>query len=185
MAGFLVILPRQCDHFVRISPLDTATWNWWSQKVAGGGLLSPGFACNRCPPLDVRDIEAVCSTVATMVPERKDPVTSEMRPNETDDYAAFLVRLLHTTEGRCTESSCSQRSLPAAERTRSRPSAARGPWFWTEKRLFIGAAGFNHQFEDMTLTDRAREIAIVPDNIWARFFYHLARETVQALREED
>ena len=48
----------------------------------------------------------------------------------------------------------------------------------------IGAMGINHQFEDMSLVDRAREIAVVPDNIWARSFYHLARETIQALRED-
>ena len=48
----------------------------------------------------------------------------------------------------------------------------------------IGAIGFNHQFEDMSLVDRARGISVIPDNIWARSFYHLARETVQALREE-
>jgi predicted dehydrogenase len=48
----------------------------------------------------------------------------------------------------------------------------------------LGAIGFNHQFEDLSLADRALEISVIPNNIWARSFYHLARETVQALRED-
>jgi predicted dehydrogenase len=47
-----------------------------------------------------------------------------------------------------------------------------------------GALGYNHAFEDLSLGDRALEISILPNNIWARSFYHLARETVQALRED-
>lgn len=159
-------------------------WNWWSQKSAGGGLLG-ALGSHAIDALHwmFGDIEAVCSTVATMVPERKDPVTSEMRPNETDDYAAFLVRFT-PHDGRSMHGVVLLSALfTSGGKNQITAVGSKGTLVLDGEETLIGAAGFNHQFEDMTLTDRAREIAIVPDNIWARSFYHLARETVQALRE--
>lgn len=159
-------------------------WNWWSQKSAGGGLLGAlGSHAIDALRWMFGDIEAVCSTVATMVPERKDPATGEMRPNETDDYVSFLVRF-SPQDGVSRHAVVVLSALfTSGGKNQITVVGSKGTLVLDGEETLIGAAGFNHQFEDMTLTDRAREIAIVPDNIWARSFYHLARETVQALRE--
>src|SRR5215510_6539431 len=69
-------------------------WNWWSQKSAGGGLLGAlGSHAIDAVRWLFGEIESVCGAVDTMVTERKDPVTSEMRLNETDDYCSFLLKL--------------------------------------------------------------------------------------------
>ncbi|MFM8394389.1 MAG: Gfo/Idh/MocA family protein, partial [Acidobacteriota bacterium] len=68
-------------------------WNWWSQRSAGGGLLGAlGSHAIDAVRWLFGEIEAVSSTVATMIPTRKDPVSGENRPNETDDYCSLLVR---------------------------------------------------------------------------------------------
>src|SRR5262249_17810880 len=68
-------------------------WNWWSQKSAGGGLLG-ALGSHAIDALHwmFGEIEAVSGSVATMIPERKDPRSGEMRANETDDYCSFLAR---------------------------------------------------------------------------------------------
>ncbi len=45
----------------------------------------------------------------------------------------------------------------------------------------MAARGFNARFEDLTPADPAREIGGIPDNQWARSFYHLAGSTIGAL----
>jgi predicted dehydrogenase len=50
-----------------------------------------------------------------------------------------------------------------------------------DEKLLV-ARGYNTPFEDFSVPDPAREVAGLPDNIWARSFYHLARETIGALR---
>ncbi len=160
-------------------------WNWWSQKSAGGGLLGAlGSHAIDALRWMFGDIEAVCSTVATMVPERKDSITGEMRPNETDDYVAFLVRFTPQEDRSMHGAAVLSALYTSGGKNQITAVGSKGTLVLDGEETLIGAAGFNHQFEDMTLTDRAREIAIVPDNIWARSFYHLARETVQAIREE-
>src|SRR5215475_2644610 len=69
-------------------------WNWWSQRSAGGGLLGAlGSHAIDAVRWLFGEIEAVCGAVGTMVPERKDQMNGEMKPNETDDYCAFLLKL--------------------------------------------------------------------------------------------
>lgn len=159
-------------------------WNWWSQKSAGGGLLG-ALGSHAIDALHwmFGEVEAVCSTVATVIPERKDPKTGEMRPNETDDYCSFLVRFVKQ------ESSISHGVVllsalyTSGGKNQIAAVGSNGTLVLEGDETLLGAMGYNHQFEDMSLSDRAREISVIPDNIWARSFYHLAREAVQALRE--
>lgn len=159
-------------------------WNWWSQKSAGGGLLGAlGSHAIDALRWTFGEVEAVCSTVATMVPERKDAKTGEMKPNETDDYCSFLVRLKSQDER--TSHAIVQLSALYASGGKNQVTAvgSNGTLVLDGEEVLLGAIGYNHPFEEMSLADRAREISVIPDNIWARSFYHLARETVQAMRE--
>ncbi|MFN0108762.1 MAG: Gfo/Idh/MocA family protein [Blastocatellia bacterium] len=159
-------------------------WNWWSQKSAGGGLLGAlGSHAIDALRWTFGDVEAVCSSVATMVPERKDARSSEMKPNETDDYCSFLARI-KSQDGH-TSHAIVQLSALYASGGKNQVTAvgSNGTLVLDGEEVLLGAIGYNHPFEEMSLTDRAREISVIPDNIWARSFYHLARETVQALRE--
>lgn len=160
-------------------------WNWWSQKSSGGGLLGAlGSHAIDAVRWMFGDIAAVCSTVATLVPERKDARTSEMKPNETDDYCSVLLRFA-PHENR-TSHGVIQLSALYASGGKNQISAvgSNGTLVLDGEETLLGAIGYNHPFEDMSLADRAREISVLPDNVWARSFYHLARETAQALRED-
>jgi predicted dehydrogenase len=160
-------------------------WGWWSQRSAGGGLLGAlgSHAIDALRWL-FGELEAVCSSVATMVPERKDPQTGEMRPNETDDYCSFLFRLV-PQRGRLIHGTVLLSALyPSGGKNNITVVGGKGTLVLDGDENLSGALGFNHPFEEMSLADRAREVSWLPDNIWARSFYHLARETVQALHEK-
>jgi predicted dehydrogenase len=159
-------------------------WNWWSQRSAGGGLLGAlGSHAIDAVRWLFGEIEAVSSTVATMIPQRKDPVSGENRPNETDDYCSLLLRFA-PQNGRTTHGVIVLSALyTSGGKNQITAVGSNGTLVMDGDETLIGAIGYNHQFEDMSLVDRARGISIVPDNIWSRSFYHLARETVQALRE--
>ena len=160
-------------------------WNWWSQKSAGGGLLGAlGSHAIDAIRWMFGEIDAVCSTVTTMVPDRKDPKTGEMKPNETDDYCSFLIRFAPQNGFQPQGMVLLSALYVSGGKNQVTAVGSKGTLMLDGDEILLGAAGFNHQFEDMSLADRAREIAVVPDNIWARSFYHLARETIQALRED-
>ena len=159
-------------------------WNWWSQKSAGGGLLGAlgSHAIDALRWL-FGEIDSVCSVVTTMIPERKDAKTGEMRPNETDDYVSFLVKFA-PRENRLAHGAVMLSALYASGgKNQITAVGSNGTLMIEGDEMLLGAIGYNQQFEDMSLADRALEIAVIPNNIWARSFYHLARETVQALRE--
>ncbi|MFN0087586.1 MAG: Gfo/Idh/MocA family protein [Blastocatellia bacterium] len=160
-------------------------WNWWSQKRAGGGLLGAlGSHVIDAVRWMFGEIDSVCGTVATMVPERKDPKTGEMRPNETDDYVSILMRMT-SSDGRLVHGAALLSALyPSGGKNQVTAVGSKGTLVLDGEETLLGALGYNHQFEDMSLSDRALEISVLPNNIWARSFYHLARETVQALRED-
>lgn len=160
-------------------------WNWWSQKSAGGGLLGAlGSHAIDAVRWMFGEIEGVSSTVATMIPERKDAKTSEMKPNETDDYVSFMLRIV-TPSGRIAHGTILLSALYASGgKNQVTAVGSNGTLVLDGDEMLLGALGYNHQFEDMSLADRALEISVIPNNIWARSFYHFARETVQALREE-
>jgi predicted dehydrogenase len=134
------------------------------------------------------EIESVCGAVETMVPERKDPVSGEMKSNETDDYCSFMMKLAPHDRRRRGSAAYGVTSLSAlfASGGKNQVTAAgsHGTLVLDGEETLSGAIGYNHSFEDLSLGDRALEISILPNNIWARSFYHLARETVQALRED-
>lgn len=160
-------------------------WNWWSQKAAGGGLLGAlGSHAIDAARWLFGEIEAVASTVTTLIPERRDPKTGEMKPNETDDYVSFLTRFApqdgHPAHGVVMLSAL----YASGGKNQITAVGSNGTLVLDGDETLLGALGHNHQFEEMSLSDRAREISLIPDNIWARSFYHLARETVQALRED-
>jgi len=164
-------------------------WNWWSQQSAGGGLLGAlGSHSIDAVRWIFGEIESVCGAVETMVHERKDPVSGEMRPNETDDYCSFLMKLIPHDRGRRAGAARGVVTLSAmyASGGKNQVCAAgsKGTLVLDGEETLSGALGYNHSFEDLSLGDRALEISILPNNIWARSFYHLARETVQALRED-
>jgi predicted dehydrogenase len=159
-------------------------WNWWSQRSAGGGLLG-ALGSHTIDALHwiFGDIEEVCSQVATMVPERRETKTGEMKPNETDDYTSILIRFA-PRDGRQPNGVVLLSALYASGgKNQVAAIGSKGTLIIEGEETLIGAMGYNHQFEEMSLKDRAREISVLPDNIWARSFYHMARETVQALRE--
>lgn len=163
-------------------------WNWWSRKSAGGGLLGAlGSHAIDAVRWLFGEIDSVCGAVETMVPERKDPLTGEMRPNETDDYCAFLLKLAQQDGQERARTAYGTALLSAlfASGGKNQVTAAgsKGTLVLDGEETLSGAIGYNHPFEDMSLADRALEISILPNNIWARSFYHMARETVQALRE--
>jgi predicted dehydrogenase len=160
-------------------------WNWWSQRSAGGGLLGAlGSHAIDAIHWMFGEIEAVSSVVETIITERKETESGEMRPNETDDYCSFLIRF--APRHRRPSHGVVQLSALYASGGKNRFTAvgSEGTLMMDGDEALLGAQGYNKQFEDLSLPDRAREVAVVPDNIWARSFYHLAREVVQALREE-
>jgi predicted dehydrogenase len=164
-------------------------WNWWSQKSAGGGLLGAlGSHAIDAVRWLFGEIESVCGMVETTVPERKDPVSGEMRRNETDDYCSFLMKLTPHDKGRRAGAAYGVVSLSAlftsGGKNQITATGSKGTLVLDGEETMSGALGYNHSFEDLSLGDRALEISILPNNIWARSFYHLARETVQALRED-
>jgi predicted dehydrogenase len=158
-------------------------WNWWAQKAAGGGLLGAlgSHAIDQLRWL-CGEVESVCADVATMVPARPD-AAGQMRANETDDYCAFLARFA-PRGGRTAHATVLLSALYASGgKNQMTVAGERGTLILDGDETLLGSQGYNMPFEDFSLVDRAREAAVVPDNLWARSFYHFARETVAALQE--
>ncbi|MGH9802266.1 MAG: Gfo/Idh/MocA family oxidoreductase, partial [Blastocatellia bacterium] len=102
---------------------------------------------------------------------------------ETDDYCSFLVHF-KSQGGRAAHAIVQLSALyVSGGKNQVTAVGSNGTLVLDGEEVLLGAIGYNHPFEEMSLADRAREISVIPDNIWARSFYHLARETVQALRE--
>ncbi len=163
-------------------------WNWWSQKSAGGGLLGAlGSHVIDAVRWLFGEIESVCGAVETMVSERKDPASGLMKPNETDDYCSFMMKVApHDGSGsarRAVGVATLSALFASGGKNHVGVVGSHGTLVLDGEENLSGAIGYNHSFEDLSLGDRAQEISILPNNIWARSFYHLARETVQALRE--
>ncbi len=160
-------------------------WNWWSQRSAGGGLLGAlGSHAIDAIHWMFGEIEAVSSDVETIITERKETKTEEMRTNETDDYCSFLIRFA-PRHGRRSYGVVLLSALYASGgQNQFTAVGSHGTLMMDGDETLIGARGYNKPFENLSVPDRAREAAFIPDNIWARSFYHLAREVVQALREE-
>ncbi len=160
-------------------------WNWWSQQSAGGGLLG-ALGSHAIDALQwmFGEIESVCGSVETMVAQRRDAATGEMKPNETDDYCSFLLKFA-PREDRAAHGPILLSALFASGgKNQLMAVGSKGTLVLDGEETLLGATGHNHQFEDTSLADRALEISVIPNNIWARSFYHLAREAVQALRED-
>jgi predicted dehydrogenase len=159
-------------------------WNWWSQKSAGGGLLGAlGSHAIDAIHWIFGEIDAVCGTVETIIPERKDPKSGEMRRNETDDFCSFQLRLTSREGGTAFGVAVLSALYTSGGKNQFTAVGSHGTLMMDGDETLYGTRGFNRTFEDLSLPDRARAVALVPDNLWARSFYHLARESVQALRE--
>jgi len=159
-------------------------WNWWAQKSEGGGLLGAlgSHAIDALRWL-FGDIEAVASTVATMVPARRDPVSGEMRPVETDDYCSFLLRFA-PRRGRDAHGVVTLSALfPSGGRNQIMIAGERGTIILENDETLLAAEGSNTPLEDLSVHDCAREVAGIPANLWARSFYHLAGATLEVLRK--
>ena len=159
-------------------------WNWWAQKSAGGGLLGAlgSHAIDALRWL-FGDIEAVASTVATMVPTRRDPATGETRPVETDDYSSFLLRFSPRGGRRAYGVVTLSALFASGGRNQIMIAGERGTIILENDETLLAAQGFNTPFADLSVHDPAREVTGIPGNIWARSFYHLAGATLEALRE--
>ncbi|MGH9839178.1 MAG: Gfo/Idh/MocA family protein [Blastocatellia bacterium] len=159
-------------------------WNWWSEVSQGGGLLGAlGSHAIDALRWMFGEIESVSGVVETLIPERKDAKTGEMKSNETDDYVSFLVQFA-PQNGRAAHGTVLLSALFASGgKNHLTAAGSNGTLMMEGDEQLLGAIGYSQQFEDMSLVDRALEISVLPNNIWARSFYHLARETVQALRE--
>lgn len=159
-------------------------WNWWAEKARGGGLLGAlgSHAIDQLRWL-CGEIEAVCADVGTLVPTRIDPMTKKPRMVETDDYCSLLVRF--AAQGARTPRGTVLLSALYASGGKNQITVAgdKGTLILEGDEKLLGAQGYNTPFEDFSLPDRALEIAAIPDNLWARSFYHLARETVVALQD--
>jgi predicted dehydrogenase len=159
-------------------------WNWWAEKSKGGGLLGAlgSHAIDQMRWL-FGEIESVCADVATLVTSRIDPATNQPRTNETDDYCTFLVRFA-PRNGRTFHGTVLLTALYASGgKNQMTVAGDQGTLVLDGDETLLGSQGFNKSFEDFSLKDRALEIAMIPDNLWARSFYHLARETIVALQE--
>src|SRR5262245_53144615 len=159
-------------------------WNWWSRSSAGGGLLGAlGSHAIDMLRWIFGEIDSVASTVATIVPERRDPKTGEIKANETDDYVSFLLKFLSHDGGISHGTVLLSALYASGGKNQLTAVGSNGTLMIDGDEVLLGAIGYSQQFEDMSLADRALEISVIQNNIWARSFYHLARETVQALRE--
>jgi len=158
-------------------------WNWWAQRSAGGGLLG-ALGSHVIDQLRwvFGEIEAVCGTVATMVPAREDPTTGEMRAVETDDYCSFLLRFAPRRGRRAQGMVLLSAVYGSGGKNQMTAVGERGTLVLDGDETLLGARGFNTPFEDFSLTDRALEVSWLPDNLWARAFYHLANEVIHAVR---
>ena len=159
-------------------------WNWWAQKSAGGGLLGAlGSHVIDALRWLFGDIESVASTVATMVPARRDPATGEMRAVETDDYCAFLLRFA-PRGGRHAFGVVTLSALFASGgRNQIMIAGERGTIILEDDETLLAGEGFNAPLADLSVQDPAREVTGIPGNLWARSFYHLAGATLEALQE--
>src|SRR5262249_12612547 len=151
---------------------------------AGGGLLGAlGSHAIDMLRWIFGEIDSVASTVTTVIPERRDTKTGEMRSNETDDYASFLLKF-RSHEGGISHGTVLLSALYASGgKNQLTAVGSNGTLMIDGDEVLLGAIGYSQQFEDMSLADRALKLSVIPNNIWARSCYHLARETVQALRE--
>lgn len=159
-------------------------WNWWAQKSAGGGLLGAlgSHAIDALRWL-CGDIEAVTSTVATMIPVRLDPVTDRMRAVETDDYCSFLLRFA-PRRGRVAHGAVTLSALySSGGKNQLTLVGERGVIRLDDDETLTAASGFNAPFENLSVNDPAHGVEGIPANLWARSFYHLAAATIDALRE--
>lgn len=158
-------------------------WNWWAQSAAGGGLLGAlGSHAIDALRWMVGEIEAVCGTVAAIIPARPDPATSEMRAVDSDDYCSFLLRFA-PRRGRTTHGVVLLSAVYASGgKNQITIAGERGTLFLEGDETLLGSEGYNTPLENLSVADPAREVAGLPDNVWARSFYHLAGETIRALR---
>src|SRR5262249_60352022 len=130
--------------------------NWLAGKSAGGGLLGAlGSHAIDAMRWLFGDIESVCGAVETMVPERKDPVSGEMKPNETDDYCSFLIKLAPHDGSHRLRTACGAVLLSAlfASGGKNQVTAAgsKGTLVLDGEETLSGALGYNQSFEDMSL----------------------------------
>jgi predicted dehydrogenase len=160
-------------------------WNWWSQKSAGGGLLGAlgSHAIDTLRWL-FGDIDAVAASVATIVPMRVDPETNQPREVETDDYCSFLFRFSDSHASRAL-GTVTLTAVQASGGTNELTLAGEHGTIILDNEKLLAAKGFNAPFEDLTPADPARKIEGIPDNQWARSFYHLADKTIGALLKEE
>ncbi len=158
-------------------------WNWWAQKSAGGGLLGAlgSHAIDALRWL-IGEIEEVTGDVATVVPGRVDPETGNLRPVETDDYCSFLVHFAGDSGYRASGVVVLSAVFASGGKNQIAIAGELGTIILDGDERLSVAAGFNREFEDMSVADPARTISEIPGNIWSRSFYHLACKVIASLK---
>ena len=123
--------------------------------VGGGGLLGAlGSHAIDAVRWLFGEIESVCGAVETLVHERKDPVSGEMRPNETDDYCSFLMKLIPHDRGRrgAARGVVSLSAMYASGgKNQVCAAGSLGTLVLDGEETLSGALGYNHSFEDLSL----------------------------------
>jgi len=159
-------------------------WNWWSQKSAGGGLLGAlgSHVIDQLRWL-FGEIAAVSGSVATLVPARPDPETGELRRVETDDYCSFLARFAPRRDRAAHATVILSALYASGGRNQMLMAGDRGTLVLDGDEQLLGAGGYGAPLADFSVPDPARAVPGVPDNVWARAFYHFAGAAVGALRE--
>src|SRR5262249_35807400 len=144
-------------------------WNWWSQKSAGGGLLGAlGSHAIDAVRWLFGEIESVCGVGETMGYDRKDPGSGGLQLNETDGYCSFCKEvaphggLRRVGGAHCTVSLSAL--FASGGKNQITAAGSKGTLVLDGEETMSGALGYDHPFEDMSLGDRALEIAILPNN---------------------
>ena len=155
-------------------------WSWWSDRECGGGALGAigSHAVDSLRHL-LGEVESVRGSLATLIPQRRDPASGTMRAVTADDYAAAWLRfasgaratlLVSTVEGerehRLTLAG-SEGCARLDEQQPLRTALGREPW---------KTAGAPEDLPPST------ELGI-PDTDWARAFLRFSRRIVEAVLE--
>ena len=154
-------------------------FSWWNQRSTGGGLLG-AIGSHMLDALrwwlgEIRDVDC---RLRTFITERPDKDTGEMRRVEADDYASLRLGFVN---GAAVEASMLSVATGEPEH-RFEIIGTSGALVLDDERWSL-TGWRDGQIESHTLSDPARGLAGMPDNVWAAGFVHYARAIVGALRE--
>jgi predicted dehydrogenase len=161
-------------------------WNWWSDKLAGGGVLGAigSHAIDGLQWMLGAQVSSVFCQLATHVPERADALTGAMRRVTSDDEANLVLRF---KDGELTQGATGTVSMSMTEAGRAEHCLE---LYGSEGALRLeGAfdlwyAGVGDGDWKQVETERGDLLATgLNDNEWARGFNVFSRLIIETLRE--